>query len=331
MAAITQIQLPNGDPYEITDKYALQLKNSSANYRTQMIQSGDDLNDYTTPGTYVCSDSTTANSLNNCPTTLGFKLIVMHARTTTTYCQIIIPYYLSGDASFIQYRAYNGSSWGSWHKLATTDGLDNNYVIKTGDTMTGNLNVTKFGGAWTEIKNTSNDYAVDVWAASDRVGLYNNTTGNTGWITYSNSSGNYFNGLANSATSDADGNNITDTYVNKTGDTMTGQLTITRAGANDLTINNTSSTAGETGIYLNNARGQAWLGLTNAAVGLWVNASASPTGSNLYLVRATTSTAYLFNHQVTTGSTGLVRGIVLGTATATTSNTGVGDIYFRYS
>ena len=54
------------------------------------ITSNDDLNNYTTPGTFYAQSSTIANSLLHCPTTgYGFKLIVEHLAWTGTLLQTI--------------------------------------------------------------------------------------------------------------------------------------------------------------------------------------------------------------------------------------------------
>ena len=79
------------------------------------IQSGDDLNDYTTPGIYRSTSSSITASLLNIPETFvsGFTMLVFNM-ATTTYVQAIF----AGDRIYM--RLSNTNGWLNWFKYSGT-------------------------------------------------------------------------------------------------------------------------------------------------------------------------------------------------------------------
>lgn len=83
------------------------------------IQSGDDLNDYATPGIYRSGSSTVTASLLNMPEMFGsgFSLLVLPISTVTNI-QIILP---SANGSRFYYRGSTTSGWNeSWYQYIGT-------------------------------------------------------------------------------------------------------------------------------------------------------------------------------------------------------------------
>ena len=83
------------------------------------LANGDDLNTYTTAGTYACTSGAVASSLINCPYTgSGFRLDVLQTSSVNFLKQIIQPNQLGTDSN-IYHRTYAVStdSWSVWYKL----------------------------------------------------------------------------------------------------------------------------------------------------------------------------------------------------------------------
>lgn len=132
-----------------------------------------------------------------------------------------------------------------------------------GGTLSGDLSVTKTGTVKITANNTSQTHSISLYVNSNsNAGLYDDT--NSKWIVYCNSSGNVtLNGNANSATKatqDGNGDTISSTYLKLTGGTLSGDLTITKAGEVNIYANNTAQghnislcagTSGKGGIYDN--------------------------------------------------------------------------------
>lgn len=80
------------------------------------IQSGDDLNDYRTPGTYSSISSTVSTTLLNMPETIsaGFSLLVLQF-STGTVIQVI---FKGAMADAIYTRSITSSGWQPWYKYA---------------------------------------------------------------------------------------------------------------------------------------------------------------------------------------------------------------------
>lgn len=87
------------------------------------IQSGDDLNDYNTPGAFPCVSGAVAGSLSNCPVSaVGFRLEVrriagVSGESTLRAVQTIYPNMTSGTGyGFFYARTRTSAGWGAWYK-----------------------------------------------------------------------------------------------------------------------------------------------------------------------------------------------------------------------
>jgi hypothetical protein len=81
------------------------------------LVSGEDLDDFTEPGTYSCASGTLAAALANAPqTSYGFKLFVMVPKPGQAI-QLAIT---NIGACTLYLRRYTGSSWGTWRHITTT-------------------------------------------------------------------------------------------------------------------------------------------------------------------------------------------------------------------
>lgn len=87
------------------------------------IASGDDLNDYYTPGTYRAATAAIAGSLLNCPTSSGFRLeVVSTIAAAASGYQIQRLYPNNSDGEFFMRRRLGAASgnWGDWYRFAGT-------------------------------------------------------------------------------------------------------------------------------------------------------------------------------------------------------------------
>lgn len=106
----------------------------TSNALATQIQSGDDLDNYKTAGTYYSSGASVSASLQNCPwTTSGFKMVVM----ITHGGFVLQTLYTYGNEIFM--RGYNASNgrWFNWTQLARAE----NVLSLTGGTLTGPIQV----------------------------------------------------------------------------------------------------------------------------------------------------------------------------------------------
>lgn len=88
-----------------------------------MINSGDDLNDYYTPGTYRAASGSIAETLYNCPTASGFRLeVVSTISAATSGYQIQRLYPNNSNGEFFMRRRLGAASgnWGDWFRFAGT-------------------------------------------------------------------------------------------------------------------------------------------------------------------------------------------------------------------
>lgn len=84
-----------------------------------LIPESSNLNDYTSPGTYRCINAAIAQSLENCPVDVAFKMIV---DVGNDYWIQKIPVIASSSAKVYQ-RIYRNSAWGSWQTFLTNADL----------------------------------------------------------------------------------------------------------------------------------------------------------------------------------------------------------------
>lgn len=82
------------------------------------IPSNSNLNNYTTPGLYVCPTATVASSLTNCPSVgSAFLLEVRYTNADIRYRQTI---YANNANSDIFFRTYVSTGWSGWRKITTS-------------------------------------------------------------------------------------------------------------------------------------------------------------------------------------------------------------------
>ena len=99
------------------------------------IQSNEDLNNYSTPGTFYAQSSTIANSLSHCPVTgYGFKLIVEHLAWTGTILQTIktahIPPKYFTRRGQVSSNVWSFNDWVEDPSRAEVDALNSNLTSK---------------------------------------------------------------------------------------------------------------------------------------------------------------------------------------------------------
>lgn len=102
---------------------SLQVLNLGPIPTSDRLQTGQDLNNYITPGSYWCTTKEIAGSLLNCPYYGRFKLVV---DKVSSGGEIIYQYLIPGHTSYdsvytIYYRVYDiwgpASPWGDWKTL----------------------------------------------------------------------------------------------------------------------------------------------------------------------------------------------------------------------
>lgn len=133
---------------------SLQVLNLGPIPTSDRLQTGQDLNDYTTSGSYWCTTSAIAGSLINCPYKGRFKLVVddVSSGGEIVY-QYIIPGHTSENSVYtIYYRVRDmlwipASPWGNWKTLLSVVGGNKNSIQQTSAL----LNLRQEEGAWTPV------------------------------------------------------------------------------------------------------------------------------------------------------------------------------------
>ena len=132
---------------------SLQVLNLGPIPTSDRLQTGQDLNDYITPGSYWCTTSDIAGSLINCPYKGRFKLVVDKVLSGG---EIIYQYIISGHTSYnsiftIYYRVYDVWSpdalWGDWKTLLSVVEGNEASIQKTSAL----LNLRQEEGTWTPV------------------------------------------------------------------------------------------------------------------------------------------------------------------------------------
>ena len=117
------------------------------------------------------------------------------------------------------------------------------FLSLTGGTLSGNVTISRAAQAEIILNNTNKSHSISLSVnnTTGYGGIYDNT--NSKWIVYSQTDGTVIlNGNANSATKatqDGNGDTISSTYLKLTGGTLSGDLTITKAGEVNIYANNT--------------------------------------------------------------------------------------------
>lgn len=193
-------------------------------------------------------------SINNVSTSSASKAIVTDSSSNITIEDLTVsdPSVLNNANTTSFISSISQSSTGKI--TAVKSNISDVYVYNTGDTMTGNLQIQTLGPSEVRVVDTNNNLgvALHVGSGHQNHGVYSygyapTTTTYTEsgkWLVYRNSAGNVIlNGNADTATTatkDSDGNTIASTYVKKTGDTMTGVLTLAGSGAIKQKMRDTS-------------------------------------------------------------------------------------------
>lgn len=116
------------DDYEVkSNTYILSPENDV------LIPENADLNDYHTPGTYICRNASVSNTIANVPVTGGgFKLIVERCNGLSDGRDCL---QMVKRLDSIYLRGYHVSNdiWDPWHRLALADNSDL-FIVANGDT-----------------------------------------------------------------------------------------------------------------------------------------------------------------------------------------------------
>lgn len=133
---------------------SLQVLNLGPIPTSDRLQTGQDLNDYTTSGSYWCATSAIAESLINCPYKGRFKLVVDEASSGGEIVyQYIIPGHTGENSVYtIYYRVRDmlwipASPWGNWKTLLSVVGGNKNSIQQTSAL----LNLRQEEGTWTPV------------------------------------------------------------------------------------------------------------------------------------------------------------------------------------
>ena len=102
-------------------------KVAALTYDVTEINTGDDLDDYITPGTYYCATATIASNVSNIPEGVGaaFKLYVIGI-IPSRYYQLLL---FNNDAHLMFYRYYYDGSWFSWHEVDNPSKVNGHTVL----------------------------------------------------------------------------------------------------------------------------------------------------------------------------------------------------------
>lgn len=89
------------------------------------IASGEDLNNYTTTGTYYCASNAIASSLTNSPVARGFIMYIIDCTggglaTWFGGIQLLMDYKSNIYIRWIEYNRSTGYTFGSWLKITTS-------------------------------------------------------------------------------------------------------------------------------------------------------------------------------------------------------------------
>lgn len=133
---------------------SLQVLNLGPIPTSDRLQTGQDLNNYITPGSYWCTGTAIAESLKNCPYSGRFKLVVDEASSGGEIVyQYIIPGHTGENSVYtIYYRVRDmlwipASPWGNWKTLLSVVGGNKNSIQQTSAL----LNLRQEEGAWTPV------------------------------------------------------------------------------------------------------------------------------------------------------------------------------------
>lgn len=132
---------------------SLQVLNLGPIPTSDRLQTGQDLNNYITPGSYWCTGTAIAESLKNCPYRGRFKLVVDNvAANGSVVYQYIIPGHTNFHATFTPYYRVRDalvteSPWGPWRTVMSVVKGNQNSIQQTSAL----LNLRQEEGTWTPV------------------------------------------------------------------------------------------------------------------------------------------------------------------------------------
>ena len=132
---------------------SLQVLNLGPIPTSDRLQTGQDLNNYITPGSYWCTGTTIAESLINCPYRGRFKLVVDNvAANGSVVYQYIIPGHTNFHATFTPYYRVRDalvteSPWGPWRTVMSVVKGNQDSIQQTSAL----LNLRQEEGTWTPV------------------------------------------------------------------------------------------------------------------------------------------------------------------------------------
>lgn len=84
-----------------------------------VINRNDDLNNYTTPGSYLSQGASVSGTLSNTPYTVGIFTLIVSQITSTALFQLIITANTAEKVMYIRSSTTNGASWSNWRLLSS--------------------------------------------------------------------------------------------------------------------------------------------------------------------------------------------------------------------
>lgn len=132
---------------------SLQVLNLGPIPTSDRLQTGQDLNNYITPGSYWCTGTAIAESLINCPYRGRFKLVVDNvAANGSVVYQYIIPGHTNFHATFTPYYRVRDalvteSPWGPWRTVMSVVKGNQDSIQQTSAL----LNLRQEEGTWTPV------------------------------------------------------------------------------------------------------------------------------------------------------------------------------------
>ena len=107
-----------------TNQWSAWVKyNNLGNRLGTALVSGDDLNDFKTPGIYQCPNQSTANGVVNTPIRQAYRLEVSALNTTDRYVQTVIAYNTNASIPTVEIyrRLYVSAGWTAWKHFMDVD------------------------------------------------------------------------------------------------------------------------------------------------------------------------------------------------------------------
>lgn len=81
------------------------------------IESGADLDDYTTPGNYKVANAVVASSITNYPFSVGGRILIFQTTNNVVVAQVCIP----NNSEPPKYRLHDGTAWSDFMQFVTND------------------------------------------------------------------------------------------------------------------------------------------------------------------------------------------------------------------